>query len=42
MNKRFKENFIKETEYIRKEMNNGKRIRFNSIEDMDAYIQNNK
>ena len=35
----FKESFIKETEKIRQEMNKGKKIRFRSVEEMDARIK---
>ncbi len=37
--KPFKEDFVKKTEEIRKEMDKGKKIRFKSVEEMDEYIK---
>ena len=37
----FKEEFVKKTEKIRKEMEDGKKIRFKSVADMDACLKAN-
>ncbi|HLD59605.1 MAG TPA: hypothetical protein VI912_01320 [Candidatus Bilamarchaeaceae archaeon] len=35
----FKEEFVQKTEQIRKDMDNGKKINFKSVEEMDEYLK---
>ncbi len=40
--RQFKEEFVKKTEEIRKEMDKGKKVRFQSVEEMDEYLRKTK